>query len=110
MYTQKCILPVVQIIVPFANIKIENADGVYFLHFVVAFAQRDMLGNGFGHPIENALQIIQLPRILNFYDNNFSFAVLCFNIYPIEFIIGSKLIAFAFEYFYYLDLFVQQYG
>ena len=68
-----------------------------------------MLGNCFRHSIKDAFEIIQFTSVLYFHNDDFSFAVLRLDVYTVELVISSQLIAFTFEDFHYFHLFIQQY-
>ena len=64
MDTHKSILTVVKIVVPFAEIKIEDADGIDFLYFGIEIAQFYM----FLHRMKPAAGIrIRIMKICGFY-------------------------------------------
>jgi len=98
MYTYKGVLTVVQVIVSLANVEIENADGVHFLHFRVKFSQFDMLRDGLGNAEEDAFQIIYFARVLHLYDDDFILAITRLDIHTVELLVFTLLIALAFQY------------
>ena len=99
MHTDKGVLTVIEVILPLPDIKIENADGIYLLHLVITFSQRDVFGNGFCHTIKDSFQIVKLTRILNLDDDDFPLAVLRLDINTIKFVISTLLVAFTFQDF-----------
>ena len=107
MYSHESILPVVQIVVSLANVKIEYADGIYFLHFGVEVSQFDMFCDGFGYTEEDTFQIVYFPCVLHFHDDDFVLAVPCLDVHTVEFVVFLLLVAFAFQYFNDADRLVQ---
>ena len=69
-----------------------------------------MLGNGFGHTVEDAFEIMYFAGVLDFDDDDFVFAVLCFDVDTVELVVGTLLIPFAFEDFKDSDLFPEHDG
>ena len=110
VYTDKVILSVIQIVTADAYVEVQNADGVDLLYMIVCLAQRDMLGDGFGHSVKNAFQIVKFARVLYLDDDDFVFTVARFDVYAVEFIVSSQLVTFAFEYFHDSHFFPQEYG
>ena len=110
MHADEMVLAMVDIVRSYTQVKIEDADGVDFLYFLIAFTQRDMLGNGFGYAVEDTFEVMHFAGILDLDDDNFAFTVQRFDIDTIELVVGTLLIAFAFEYFEDLHLFPQHDG
>ena len=110
MHTCEMILPVVEIVRPHAQIEIEDTDRVDLLYFLIAFAQRDMLGDGFGYAVKDAFEVMHFAGVLNFDDDNLTFAVQGFDIDTVEFVVGTFLVAFAFENFEDTNFFTQHNG
>ena len=110
MYAGEDILPMIQIIVSLADIEVKNIYGVDFLHLVITITQRDMLGNGFRHTIEDTFQESQFTSVLHLHNDDLSFAVFSLYVYPVEFVVKGLLVAFAFQQFDDLHLFIQQHG
>jgi len=69
-----------------------------------------MLGDGFGHAVKDTFEIVYFTSVLDFDDDDLTFAVQGFDIDTIEFVVGTFLIAFAFEDFEDTDLFTQHDG
>ena len=67
-----------------------------------------MFSDSFCHSVQDAFQIIELPCILDLYNNDFVFTVSGFNIYPVEFIIDCLLVAFTFQYLYDFHVFTEK--
>ena len=99
MYSLKRASTVVEIIVSLADIEIEDANRIDFFDFVVAVAQGNVFGDGFGHSIENTFQVIQLAGVLHFHNNDFPFAVKRFDIHAVELVFSGLLVALAFQQF-----------
>ena len=69
-----------------------------------------MLGDGLGDTVEDALQVVQLAGVLYLDDDDFALAVLGFDVHTVELVVLCLLVAFAFEYFQYMDGFSKEYG
>jgi len=67
-----------------------------------------MFSDSFCHSVQDAFQIIELPCILDLYNNDFVLTVSGFNIYPVEFIIDCLLVAFTFQYLYDFHVFTEK--
>ena len=63
---------------------------------------------GFGHSIQDTLQIVQLTRILDLDDNNLIFTIESFDINPVELIILRLLVTLAFQNLHYMNLITYQ--
>ena len=105
MHAGEMILSVVEIIRTYTEIEVNNADGVDFLYLLITFTQRDMLGDGFGHAVEDTFEIMYFAGVLDFDDDDLAFAVQCFDVYTVELVAGTFLVAFAFEDFKDTNLF-----
>ena len=110
MYTYKVILPMVQEIASLSYVKVEDTDGVDFLHLIVSITQRDMFGDSLCHSIKDTFQIIEFAGILYFDDDNLVLTVACLDVNTVELVIGSLLISFTFQYFDNRDFFTQKYS
>ena len=110
MHAHKGVLTVVQVIVALADVEIENADGVHFLHLGVKFSQFNMLRDGLGNAEEDALQVVYLARVLHLDDDDFILAVACLDVHTVEFVIFTLLVALAFQYLDDADRLAQQHG
>ena len=110
MHAHKGVLTVVQVIVALADVEIENADGVHFLHLGVKFSQLNMLRDGFGNAEEDALQIVYLTRVLHLDDDDFVLTVARFDVHAVEFVVFALLVALAFQYLDDADRLAQQHG
>ena len=106
MDTHKSILTVVKIVVPFAEIKIEDADGIDFLYFGIEIAQFDMFRDGFRHTEEYTFQVIDFPCVLYFYDDDFVLAVFGLDVHTVELFVFPLLVTLAFQYLDNMDWFV----
>ena len=110
MNTCKGVLAVIKVIVPLTDVEVEDADGVNLLHGIVTLAQADMLGNGFGNAIEDALQVVQLAGVLYLHDDDFALAVQCFDVHTVELVICGLLVALALKQLDDGNLLIQKYG
>lgn len=97
MHSCEDVLTVVQIIVPFTDVEVQDADRINLFHLIIAFTKGDMFCDRFCYSIENAFQIIELTGVLNLYNDNLILAVTCFDVYTVELIITGLLITFAFQ-------------
>ena len=96
MQTYKIVLPYIDIIRAFTQVKVQDTDGIYLLHFLVGISKINMLRNSFSHTIEHTFQIIQFTCILDFYYNDIALAVFGLDINSIELVVFSLLVTFAF--------------
>ena len=69
-----------------------------------------MFGDGLGHAVENAFQIINLPRVLHLHEYDFSLAVLGLDVHAVELVCFGQLVALTFQYFHDLRLVLEEYG
>ena len=67
-----------------------------------------MFGNGLGHAVQYAFQIINLPRVLHLHEYNFSLAVLGLDVHAVELVGLGQLVPFAFQYFHDLRLVLEE--
>ena len=58
-----------------------------------------MLGDGFGHSIEYALEIIKFARLLYFHDDNISFGIFGLDVNSVVLVVLCIWVALAFENF-----------
>ena len=65
MDTHQTVLAMIEVVGTLAQVEIEDADGIDFLHVEVSLAERHVLRDGLGHPIEHTLEEIQLARLLD---------------------------------------------
>jgi len=115
MHSHESVLTVIQVVValPYVNlpyVKVKDTDGIYLFDIRVNASQSDMLGDGFGHSVEDTFQIINLAGILYFYNDNFVLTVAGFDVYPVELVFRTQLVAFALKNLQYTDILSQQYG
>jgi len=97
----------VKIVRTHTKVKIEDTDGIDFLHFLISLAQRDMFGNGFGYTVKNAFEIMNFASVLDFDDDDLTFTIQRLDIDTIKLVIDTFLVTFAFENFENTDLFPQ---
>ena len=103
-------LTMIKIIGTPSEIEIYDTDVINLLHLFVQAAQLYVLGQRLGHSVEDAFQIVELARELNFHQNNISSCVLSFDINSVELFVFLFLIALALKYFDYLSLLAEQHG
>ena len=103
MQADKIVLPYIDIVRPFAKVKIKYTNGIYLFYFFVGVAEIDMLGNSLCHPIEYALQIIQLTCVLYLHDDDVPFAIFRLDVNSVKLVVGFLLITLAFQYVDNLD-------
>ena len=108
MYTREDILTVVQVIATLSDIEVKDTYGVNLFHFVVAATQRYMLRDSLRYTVEDTLEECKFARVLYFHDDDLTLAVFSLDVYTVEFIVDSQLVAFALQQFDDLHLFVQQ--
>ena len=94
VYTGEIVLTMIQVVLPFTDIKVEDADRIDLFHLVVAFSKGDMFRDRFRHPIEDAFQIIQFAGILNLYNDYFTFTIAYRWIYAMGSTVESSEIRF----------------
>ena len=97
MDSDETVLAMVQVISPFAQVKIEDADGIDLRDVPIGLALVDMFRNGFGYAIQDAFQIICLAGILHFDQDNLSLGILCLDIHPVVLVPFGLLVPFAFQ-------------
>ena len=110
MQAHEIVLSHINIVRTLAQIKVQNADGIYLLHLFIGISQIDMLCDGFGYSIEHTLQVIQFTCVLYLDDNDFSLAVFRLDVNPVELIISLLLITFTFQNINNLDRFIQKHS
>ena len=77
---------------------------------VVLLSQLDVLCDGLGHAIEDALQIVKLARLLYLDKNDFALGVSGLNVHTVEFVVFNLLVALAFQNLDNRHFLVQQHG
>ena len=102
-------LSVVEVIGTLPEVEVEDADGIDFFHLVVLVAQLNVFGDGLRHAVEDALQVVELPRELYLDDDDFSLGVLSLHIDAVELVIEGVLVSFTLENFFDVYLFIEQY-
>ena len=101
---------VIEVVAALAQIEVDNADGVHLLDLLERAAQLDVLRDGLGRAVENALQIVELARQLYLDDEYLATVVLGFDVYTVELVVGSVLIALALQQLHNVDGLAQQDG
>ena len=110
MQTHKIILSYIDVVRTFAKVKVQDADRIYLLHFLVGISKIDMFRNSLSHTIKYTFQIIQFTCILDFYYNDIALAVFCLDVNSIELVIFSLLVTFTFQYINDFDWLSYKYG
>ena len=108
MHTYELVLPMVKVVSTLAQVEVDDADGVDLLHLVVLVAQLHVLRDGLSHPIEDALQVIQLARLLYLHQDDFTLGVASLDVYAVELVVFLLLVAFALQKFHNGHLLVEQ--
>lgn len=99
-------LSVVDVVVSFSEVEVDDADGVYLFDVRVVLSDVDVFGDGFGYSKENALQVVELARVLDLNEDDFAVAVFGFYVDAVEFIGAVLLVGLAFQNLYNFDLLV----
>ena len=110
MNAYKTVLTVIKVVLALAQVEVEDTDGIHLLYFHVAFAKRDMLGNGFSHAVEYTFQVVNLTRVLNLDDDYLALAVAGFDVNTVELVVYSFLVRFALKYLIYGHFLAEEYG
>ena len=108
MYAYELVLTMIEVVGTLAQVEVDNADRVHLLHLVVLVAQSHMLRDGLGNAVENALQIVELTRLLNLHQDNLALRVPGFDVDAVELVVLSFLIAFALKQLHNGHLLVEQ--
>ena len=95
MNTDKGIGAMIQIVATLAEVEVNDADAVHFLHSTILLAQRHVLSDGLCHAVQDALQIVELTRQLDLDDDNLATVVLGLDIDAVELIFLRLLITLA---------------
>ena len=67
-----------------------------------------MFGDGLGHAVKYAFQIINLPRVLHLHEYDFAFAVLGLDVHAVELVGLGQLVPLTFQYFHDLRLVLEE--
>ena len=108
MHTDELVLAMIEIVGPLAQVEIDDADGVHLLHLVVLVAQLDVLGDGFRYTVEDAVQIVELTRLLYLHQNDFALRVEGLDVHAVELVVLGLLVALALQQFHDGHLLVEQ--
>ena len=95
MQADKIVLSYIDIVRPFAKVKIKYTNGIYHFYFFVGVAEIDMLGNGFVYAIKYTFLITQSGYILYLDKNVFTVTIFCLDFYSIE-LIFCQHVSFVF--------------
>ena len=95
MQADKIVLSYIDIVRPFAKVKIKYTNGIYLFYFFVGVAEIDMLGNGFVYAIKYTFLITQSGYILYLDKNVFTVTIFCLDFYSIE-LIFCQHVSFVF--------------
>ena len=93
-----------------AEVEIEDADGVDLLHLVVFVAQVDVFGDGFRNAVEDAFEVVDFARQLDFHNDDFFLAVSRLDVHAVELVGRVILVALAFENLQDMDGLSEQHG
>ena len=110
MQPYEVVLPHIDVVGTFSQVKVKDADGIHFLYLLVGVAQVNMLGDGLGHAIEDALQVVQLTGVLYFHDDDVALAILGLDVNPVELVVLSLLVPLALKNLDNLDGLIEKYG
>ena len=105
----ECVLPMVEVVGTLSKVKIDDTDRVHLLHLVVFVTEFHVLCDSLCHAVKDALQVVELARLLYLHQDNLTLGVSGLDVNTIEFISFCILIALALQQFDDCHLFVQQY-
>ena len=103
-------LAVIEVVAALAEVEVQDVDGIDFLHLVVLVAYLDVFGDGLGHSVEHALEVVELAGELNLYDDYLTLAVDGLDVYAVELGLACLLVALAFQQLAYDYLLAQKDG
>jgi len=88
MYPPEPGRPVIDVILPMAQIEMQNAHRDHFDDFAVGMPGAQMLGHGSCRRIQNSMHVVELKVVLNLDDDKLALVVPGFQIEPIL-LVGS---------------------
>jgi|GEM_PF-1679376 len=109
MYANKTGLTFIEIIFTYPQINIENVDGNHFGDVIIFATRLHRFQRGLESRVENALQIIKLPIVLDFDNDGFAVAVAYFQINAAKLVALIVLIVFAFQHMQNKNVFFEQF-
>ena len=104
------ILPLVDIVVTFPQVEIENTDGIHLLHLLVGIAKTYVFGYRLCHAVEDALEIEHLPSVLHLHDDYLPLAVFGLDVHTVKLVVFPLLVALALENVHNLHLLAEEHG
>ena len=108
--THQTVLAMIEVVGTLAQVEIEDADGIDLLHVEVSLAERHVLRDGLGHPIEHTLEEIQLARLLDLHQDDFALAVARLDVDAVELVALVLLVALALKDFHNLDFLANEHS
>ena len=108
VHADELVLTVVEVVRTLAQVEVDDADGVDLLHLVVLVAQPDVLRDGLRHAVEDALQVVQLARLLDLDEDDLALRVARLDVHAVELVVGRLLVALALEQLHDGHLLVEQ--
>ena len=78
----------IQVIRTLTQVEIKDADRINLLHLLIPIPYLDMFGDRLSHPIQDALQEVQLTRVLHLDDDDLPLVVFRLDIHTVELIIA----------------------
>ena len=88
MDTYEAILSMIQVIRTLTQVEIKDADRINLLHLLIPIPYLDMLRNRLSHPIQDALQEVQLTHVLHLDDDDLPLVVFRLDIHTVKLIIA----------------------
>ena len=110
MYTNKFILPYIQVVRTAPEVEVQDAYRVDLLHLTVGVTKVNVLCYGLCHTVKYALKIIKLARVLYLYYYYLALRVLGFYVNTVELIVLTLLITLALQYLDNLHLLTNENG
>ena len=77
---------------------------------VILVAKLDMLRDGLGNTVEDALQVVELARLLDLHEDNLTLGVLGLDVNAVELVVDIILIAFTLQNLVNLHLLFKEHG
>ena len=100
----------IEVVGTFAEIEINDADGIDLLYLIILLSQLDVLCDGLGHAVQDALQVVELACLLYLHKNYFTLGVASLDVHAVEFVIFNSLVPLAFQNLDNRHFLVEQYG
>ncbi len=99
---------VVHVIRSLTEVKIHDIHRIHLTNLFIHITFGDVFRYGFRYAIEHPQEIIQLPVILHFNNNQFAFTVFCQQVHTVEFVGNVLFVSFALENLTNGNLFLKQ--